>query len=130
MFHECRGIEILFNLFSICSAVEKKWKHQLRYQAGAEAAQETKYRFEYDDATLVDWSKSDLVFINSTCFDDPLMEKIGEKVKALENPLAIVLTTTRRLPPSSGFRLLEKRQMHQNWGTATIYIQQRACTSL
>lgn len=46
--------------------------------------QDCTLRFVCGDATAIDWSDSDVVFLHATCFSDDLMDKIartGEKMK-------------------------------------------------
>lgn len=50
--------------------------------------------------------KGDLVFANSTCFDEGLMEKMARRAEALKEG-AIVVTTTESIP-SLAFEVLEK----------------------
>lgn len=59
-------------------------------------------------------TQGDVVFANSTCFDDELMGKLAQRAAALKEG-AIVITTTDSLP-SPAFQILEEvgmcRYMH------------------
>ena len=56
-----------------------------------------------------DWRDGDVVFANSTCFDDDLMTALSQMAHNLK-PGAIVVTFTKGLEPAGGFELLEKKR--------------------
>jgi len=80
-------------------------------------------QFLNNDALEVDWSDSDVVFMNSTCFTQSLMIDLSYACCSLKDG-ALVITTTRRLI-GPAFVLLEEVQMEESWGDATVYIQKR-----
>lgn len=49
----------------------------------------------HGDITVINWADADVVFANSTCFDDELMEKLA-KLAEKTRPGTILLTTTSR----------------------------------
>lgn len=70
-----------------------------------------------------DWRDADVVFANSTCYDDELLEKISNIALGLKKG-AFVITFTKRLP-AADFDVLEYELHQQSWGAATVYIQQK-----
>ena len=48
----------------------------------------------HGDATVIEWSDADVVFINSTCFEDSLLEKLAAKASDLK-PGSFVFTVTK-----------------------------------
>jgi hypothetical protein len=48
----------------------------------------------HGDATVIKWSDADVVFINSTCFEDSLLEKLATQASDLK-PGSFIFTTTR-----------------------------------
>lgn len=74
-----------------------------------------------------DWRDGDVIFANSTCFDDDLMSRMAAQA-ALLSPGAIFVTFTKALP-SNRFELLERRRYRMSWGPATVYIQRRIADS-
>ena len=58
-------------------------------------------KFVHGDATVIDWSDADVVFANSTCFDDETMEKLACSASRLRVG-AFFLTTTRRFAFHNG----------------------------
>jgi len=118
-FDVCMGIEILHGLHSLCLQVKNHWE-QMKTKL-SQKKQNMEIRFMNGDATVIDWSDADVVFMNSTCFDDTLMRALAGKCEELK-PGSIVITTTRRLP-SSLFEILEQNKMNESWGEATVFIQ-------
>jgi hypothetical protein len=53
------------------------------------------FRFIHGDITIVDWSDGDVIFANSTCFDDALMEKVTKQAEKTRTG-TFMLTTTNR----------------------------------
>ncbi len=64
-----------------------------------------------------DWSDGDVIFANSTCFDDQLMESMSEQAEKLK-PGAFFVTFTKGLT-SKAFELLERKRYRMSWGPAT-----------
>ncbi len=85
--------------------------------------QHTRVHFTHGDATVIKWSDADVVFMNSTCFDDPLMEKFAQLCSELR-PGSFVLSTSVNIP-SPDFEILEVSTLKQKWGECTLYIQRR-----
>lgn len=82
-----------------------------------------------------DWSKTDLVLANSTCFDYNFMQNICEKAKSLKKG-SWFLTITKRLPTSDNFLVTEEKdnrdwecvlsiKLAMSWGLATVNIHRK-----
>jgi len=71
-----------------------------------------------------DWSDADVIFINSTCFSKPLMEKIAAKAASLA-PGSCVVTLTQHIV-SQYFDLVESKKYEMSWGDATVGILSRS----
>jgi hypothetical protein len=85
--------------------------------------QHTHINFVHGDATIIKWADADVVFMNSTCFEDSLMNRFAELCSELK-PGSFVLTTTVNLP-SSDYEIMEVSTLKQKWGECTLYIQRR-----
>lgn len=119
----CIGIEILEGLTGVCTKVLNNWKRAVRHKCSRQKFN-MDIRFIHGDATCIDWwSDADVVFANSTCFDDDLMTKLANRADLLK-PGAFFITTTKRLP-SEQFVLLETTKMPETWGRATTFIHRR-----
>ena len=68
-------------------------------------------------------SDADVVFVNSTCFDDALMHAIADEAARLKMG-AFAITLTRALP-SPHFDVLEEECFTMSWGGATVFIQRK-----
>lgn len=53
------------------------------------------------DLSLCDWTDGDVVFANSTCFDDGLMLKLASAATAMRKG-SIFITLTKRIPVGGG----------------------------
>ena len=86
----------------------------------------TRIEFTHGDTTdleVKNWSDGDIIFANSTCFDDALMGSIAEKAARLKKG-AIVITLTKKIP-GPHFKVLEHQLYQMSWGGATVFISQK-----
>ena len=60
-----------------------------------------------------DWSNSDFVFMNSTCYSPALIASISAQAEKLQ-PGALVVSLTKALT-STQFKLLSKRKFQMSW---------------
>ena len=120
-FGRCLGIEILEGLHSqavkIVDRYNKKFRNYLCTGLDLHASVHLGSFLEYD------WSDGDVVFANSTCFDDTLMTDMSHRAENL-HPGAIFITFTKGLT-SSKFEVLERKRYRMSWGPATVYIHRR-----
>ena len=72
-----------------------------------------------------DWTSGDVIFANSTCYEEGLMRDMSIMAQKLK-PGAIMVTFTRGLLEIEGkFELLEKKRQKMSWGPATVFIHRR-----
>ena len=73
-----------------------------------------------------DWSNASLVFTNSTCFRNPMMEQIFVKANAL-NRGAIFINTTQKMPKKYTHQWQYITPFHRlmSWGVAKIFIHRK-----
>ncbi len=80
--------------------------------------------FACGDATAFNWGPTaSLLFVNSTCFTEPLMAKIA----AIADHMPVgsfCVTFTRRLP-SALWQVREAQTHHMTWGKATVLISEK-----
>lgn len=53
------------------------------------------FKFIHGDFTVMEWSDANIIFANSTCFDEPMMKKITKLVENTRSGTFIMTTTTR-----------------------------------
>lgn len=112
-FERCEGIEILKSLHEqgakIVDRYNKYFKNKLclgQKQEAKVTEVDSQFTFFFHFIFLTftyfsqgsllefDWSDGDVVFANSTCFDDDLMRQLGEQAERLK-PGSIVVTFTK-----------------------------------
>lgn len=69
------------------------------------------------------WTSADIVFANSTCFDDDLMRRIAVLADRMK-PGSRMITFTRHLP-SDAFEVIDRVNLGMSWGAATCYVHVR-----
>mmetsp|Transcript_22134 Transcript_22134/g.43586 ORF Transcript_22134/g.43586 Transcript_22134/m.43586 type:complete len:335 (+) Transcript_22134:86-1090(+) len=121
-FGKCGGIEVLQGLHGAALEVKR------RYESGPYADNLTVGNdddIDLREGSILeeDWSDGDVVFANSTCFDDNLMEAMARQASKLK-PGAFFVTFTKGLN-SPSFEVMERKRYKMSWGPATVYIQRR-----
>lgn len=121
-YDRCIGIEILQGLHNQAFKVTERYNAQFRQLLDASHSQHAAvYKGSFLD---FDWSDGDVVFANSTCFNDELMDSISKLAEDLK-PGAVMVTFTKSLSKTDKFELLEKKREKMSWGPATVFIQRR-----
>lgn len=110
------GIEVLHGLHEAANKVLKAYKKMF-------PKSDKEIVLHRSDFNLVDWSDGDVVFANSTCFSDKLMDCIGRLGGKLKQG-AILITLTKPVE-SPYFQITASRQYKMSWGSATVYIHRR-----
>eukprot|EP00602_Paraphysomonas_sp_CaronLab_P005632 CAMPEP_0185028220 /NCGR_PEP_ID=MMETSP1103-20130426/13860_1 /TAXON_ID=36769 /ORGANISM="Paraphysomonas bandaiensis, Strain Caron Lab Isolate" /LENGTH=244 /DNA_ID=CAMNT_0027562573 /DNA_START=66 /DNA_END=800 /DNA_ORIENTATION=+ len=126
-FEDCIGIEVLESLYKISDERLHEWNSLVNQTESLSHLRHTKIQFVHGDATAIDWSDADVVFMNSTCFEDDLLAKLAAQAANLK-PGSFVLSTTRKLP-SDAFEIMETTSMMEVWGECTLFIQRRKTLS-
>ena len=120
-FSECRGIELLSSLhfaaLNVVNIYEKDFS-KFRYHGNSKNVE-----VKYASLTDCDWSDGDVVFANSTCFSDKLMDIISQKAEKLLVD-ALVITFSKPLN-SKSFKIVKKIRYKMSWGPATVYYHQK-----
>jgi SAM-dependent methyltransferase len=75
------------------------------------------------EAVVAEWTSCDIVFTNSTCFDDALMQRIAEVAIGMRQGSRFI-SLTRPLP-SVEFEIVDKVNLGMSWGLATCFIHVR-----
>jgi SAM-dependent methyltransferase len=120
-FGRCVGIEILEGLH--CQAMKIVDRYNKMYRSYLCTGLDLHASVHQGSFLEYDWSDGDVVFANSTCFDDTLMEDMSKRAENLR-PGAIFITFTKGLT-SSKFEVLERKRYRMSWGPATVYIHRR-----
>lgn len=124
-FDQCTGIECLEGLYSI--SLEMLASYNTRGKTKLEDREfDTHCSFvcgSFLDTKAKDWRDADLVFANSTCYDDALMAKIANLAIGMRKG-SFFVSFTKRLA-CQDFKILEHEMYRMSWGEATVYIMQK-----
>jgi SAM-dependent methyltransferase len=120
-FGRCVGIEILETLHGQAKKIVDRFNKKFRRYLAMSMSQQVSVH--HGSLLEVDWSDGDVVFANSTCFDDSLIDDLSKLAEGLK-PGAIVITFTKGLT-SNKFEVLERKRYRMSWGPATVYIHRR-----
>ena len=123
-FASCTGVEILEPLYGMSLELLATWQDDVAPALPA-AKQSTELRFLLGDMLLTDWGEADVVFANSSTFDDDTMEKLSDYAQDLSKG-AIFMTASQPLQDvDEVYALLEVYDMQVPFGTLSIYIQRK-----
>eukprot|EP00605_Chrysophyceae_sp_TOSAG23-4_P003035 GSChrysophyteH1.ASY1.ANO1.3340.1 assembled CDS len=118
----CIGIEILQGLHSQAFKITERYNENFRNLLDASQRQ---HAAVYMGSFLeFDWTDGDVVFANSTCFDDSLMAQMSRMAEGLK-PGSVLVTFTKGLTYMDKFELLQKKREKMSWGPATVFIHRR-----
>lgn len=121
-FDMCTGIELLEGLHNISMEASFTYNQKGRNGKGLEPQCQF-LRGDFNDFTIKDWRDADVVYANSTCYDDALMEKIAANTRGMKKG-TFFISISRRLP-SKDFVVLEHELQRMSWGEATVFIHQK-----
>ncbi|KAJ1462725.1 hypothetical protein M885DRAFT_505771 [Pelagophyceae sp. CCMP2097] len=135
-FERALGLEFLPGLVSASHAARERWAevaHDMlrlidpaEFSGLARTAVEF-HRGDITDLVAHDWTIGDVVFANSTCFDDVLLAALAREASRMRKG-TFFITFTKRLP-SPHFETCEAELHQMSWGGATVYIQQKMTES-
>jgi len=120
-FDVCVGIELLEGLHNL--SLELLFAYNAKGKAKGLDTQCQFIRGDFLDSNAKDWRDGDLVFINSTCFDEITMEKLARMCFRLKKG-AFVVTISRRVPTTE-LAVLDHEMCLMSWGEATVFIHQK-----
>ena len=88
------GVEILPGLYAASQDIVDRYNHKVALQNDVEHKVLNNIVLIHGDLLNVDWSDGDVVFVNSTCFDDNLLAQISNLASRLKKG-AYMITLTR-----------------------------------
>ncbi|CAK4074919.1 unnamed protein product [Aphanomyces euteiches] len=127
-FDQVVGYEILPRLTEVARQVAEIWHLEKKALHEHPLKKRTRVVIENVDATKIEWPAADMIFCNSTCFDERLMRALTKQTLASLKPGGVVITATKPLVEMDDLTkltLVETCSMHENWGDATMYIYKR-----
>jgi hypothetical protein len=117
-FDKIIGIELVHGLYLLSLQAKAAWDHHFENDSNA-----SMIHFIHGSITdrAIDWSDGDVIFANSTCFSDSLMDELNTAGARLKRGTLFV-TLTKTLSKRSGFRLIGELRLPASWGEADYYI--------
>ena len=121
-FEQCIGIEIVPNLFKASLQVKALYEN-LSANSSYDSLSSPRVDFlcgSFLNKEVFDWAVyGDVIFINSTCFDFPLMEAIGEMALQMKQN-SVIITLSYKLPVTAGFTLLMEERFEMSWSVLCL----------
>ncbi|KAG7384852.1 hypothetical protein PHYPSEUDO_002167 [Phytophthora pseudosyringae] len=123
-FSKCCGIELLDGLHAVALKVLDRWRYQMLDSLPVTKT-EVDVGFAKGDAVKRPdiWKDATLVFCNSTCFSDSLIQAISAEADQLAVGSYFV-TVTKPLQSTRWQAMLEEK-FHMSWGRATVIVQRK-----
>jgi hypothetical protein len=121
-FSRCLGIEILESLHTQGAMIMNRFNDN--YQDLLSAGMHQMAAVFEGSFLSYDWSDGDVVFANSTCYDEKLMADMARMARALK-PGAFFVTFTKGLNIPDAFEVIERKRYRMSWGPATVFIHRR-----
>ncbi|EGZ09311.1 hypothetical protein PHYSODRAFT_525142 [Phytophthora sojae] len=123
-FSKCCGIEVLDGLHAVALKVLDRWRYQMLDSLPATKADLDLGFAKADAVKRPDiWRDATLVFCNSTCFSDSLIQAISTEADQLAVGSYFV-TVTKPLQ-STRWQAVHEEKFHMSWGRATVIIQKK-----
>ncbi|KAL4165415.1 hypothetical protein KRP22_014126 [Phytophthora ramorum] len=123
-FSKCCGIEVLDGLHDVALKALDRWRYQMLDSLPATKANVDVGFAKGDAIKRPDiWRDGTLVFCNSTCFSDSLIQAISAEADQLRVGSYFV-TVTKPLQ-STRWQAVHEEKFHMSWGRATVIIQKK-----
>lgn len=115
-FDTCHGIEILTTLHDMAIKGKQIWdeKYQNRLSSTVQFTCGS-----ITDLSVHDWRDADLVFVNSTCFDNTLIQSVDRLARGLRSG-AYIVTLSQQLG-ADAFELVTEDRLVMSWGMADVF---------
>ncbi|GIW65612.1 MAG: methyltransferase [Candidatus Parcubacteria bacterium] len=112
------GIEYLESLIEASQLAYSRFKDIFNLK------DENSIEFIKGDIFDNDFSDGDLVFVNSTCFNDEQLERIVNMSLELKKGSRLIILT-KKINDNSNFEMINEGLYPFSWGSATVRIYQR-----
>lgn len=121
-FSKTVGVELLDSLYKASVEMHERYEKEFRPQI-AEEVKGREIKFIHGNILDIDYSSVDIVFFNSTCFQEDLMEALVEPLLTLK-PGAQVVTLSKTLN-SNQFNQYKHILFEFSWGQGTAFYHRR-----
>lgn len=121
-FSQSIGIELVDSLYNASANVLKKFESKIKPKISAEVANK-EIKLLHGSFLDFDLSNADFVFMNSTCFQEDLMELLEVKLEELK-PNATIISLSKMLK-SPAFHQYKHKMYEFSWGQATAFYHRK-----
>lgn len=121
-FSETIGIELLDTLYEASAQVLERFKKEIEPTLDPKLAKK-KLTLLHGSFLDIDFKNADLIFINSTCFQEDLMALLEPKLEEIR-PHAQVITLSKTLK-SPAFHQYKHKMYEFSWGQATAFFHRK-----
>lgn len=122
-FKKVCGIELVDPLYDASITVQKRFNNQFKPVYEREFA-DRKLELKLGSFLDADISDADIVFMNSTCFQEPLMEKLEALLEASLQPYTQVMSLSKPLK-SPAFQQWKNKTYDFSWGQGTAFFHRK-----
>lgn len=122
-FTRCVGVEIMTSLHEIALTLATEY----RSVVGSDASYPSVELFHHNifSLELFDWTQAGVVYINSTCFDEEMMDRLASIAVDRCLPGAVFVTLSSWFWGRDNIKLVKEIRQEMSWGWADIFIQVR-----
>lgn len=121
-FAECIGIEFVDSLYQCSVNVRNRFEKEFKPKIKSKK-QFGKASFIHGSFLDVDVSDADLIFMNSTCFQEDLMLALDEKLRELK-PGTHIITLSKTLK-SPCYQMYRHQMYEFSWKEATVFFHRK-----
>ncbi|KAF4028983.1 Histone methylation protein DOT1 [Phytophthora infestans] len=123
-FSKCCGVEVLDGLHAVALKVLDRWRFEMLDSLPATKVDVDVGFVKGDAVKRPDiWRDATLVFCNSTCFSDSLIQAISTEADQLAVGSYFVTVTKPLL--STRWQAMHEEKFHMSWGRATVIFQKK-----
>lgn len=115
-FKKSIGIEILPDLYQTAIFLQQKYEKEIK--PNLVNKNEGEIKFILDDIFKTNFFDADIVFANSTCFSQELINYLETSFLKLKKGAKIIMLT--QTLTNQNFKLISSKLYQQSWGEATV----------
>jgi len=121
-FKKCVGIELLDALYATSAEMVKRYERDIRKKI-IDAVDNREVKVIHGDFLKQDISDADIVFMNSTCFQEDLMALLEEKLESV-HANAHIISLSKPLK-SPAYHQYKHKLYDFSWGQATAFYHRK-----
>lgn len=121
-FKKCIGIELVDTLYDASVETLKKFETEIK-PGIANELDDREISLVKGDILKADLSDADIIFMNSTCFQEDLMNALDEKLESVR-PNAHIISLSKPLK-SPAFHQYKHKLYEFSWGQATAFFHRK-----